>query len=29
MSQMEGISKEFNKKDLMDEVQKTNDFLGV
>ena len=29
MSQMEAISKEFNKKDLMHEVQKTNDFLGM
>lgn len=29
VSQMETISKEFNKKDLTDEVQKTNDFLGM
>jgi len=29
VSQMEVIGKEFNKKDLMDEVQKTNDFLGM
>jgi len=28
VSQMEAIGKEFNKKDLMDEVQKTNDFLA-
>jgi len=29
VSQLEAISKEFSKKDLMDEIQKANDFLGM
>ena len=29
MSQIEATSKEFNKKDLVEEIQKTNDFLGM